>query len=63
MNYILAYIALGLLWSGWLEWYCCNNLPKPYNTAFIWKERTFHIFAWPWSFGVFIYNIIKDCLK
>jgi len=63
MNCFLSYLALGLLWSGWLEWYCCNNLPVPFNSPFMWRERIFHIFVWPWSFGVFVYNIIKDCLK
>ena len=63
MNYILCYLALGLLWAGWLEWYCCTSLEFPYNKPFSTKERVFNIFIWPWAFGVFIYNIMRDCLK
>jgi len=63
MVYILLYLALGLLWSGWLEWYCCGNLEEPYNYPFSVKERLVHIFFWPFTFGSFLFTIVKDCLK
>lgn len=54
---------IGLIWSGWLEWFTCNNLEEPFNQDWKAYERIFHICLWPISFSIFLYHIIKDCLK
>ncbi len=63
MSYLLTYAGLGLLWAGWLEWYCTSYLEEPYNKEFSLKERLFHTCLWIVSLGLFIYNIGRDCLK
>jgi hypothetical protein len=54
------YIALGSLWTLWLEWYTVSELEPPYNMPWTFAERVFHVGVWPYSFGLFIYTFIKD---
>lgn len=63
MIFIGYYIMIGLIWAGWLEWFTCNNLEEPYNQDWQVFERVFHVCLWPVSLSIFLYHIIKDCLK
>ncbi len=54
------YIAIGCLWTLWLEWYTVSELEHPYNMPWSLSERLFHIGIWPYSFGLFVYTFIKD---
>lgn len=60
---MLVYILLGIIWSWWLEEYTTSNLDDVYGQPWVWRERLFHIFLWPWSLGTFIYAIIKEYNK
>ena len=54
------YIALGCIWTLWLEHYTTNELDPPYNQPWSNRARFFHVFIWVGSFGVFVYTLIKD---
>jgi len=60
MIVMLYYLLIGVVWSWWLEDYTTSNLDGIYGQPWIWKERAFHILVWPWSFGKFLYEIIKQ---
>ena len=60
LNAISLYLALGCIWTLWLENYTLNELEEPYNQPWSMRERIFHIFIWVGSFGVFIYTLLKD---
>lgn len=54
---ISAYIIIGLIWTGWLEYYTTNFLEGIVGSPWKMKERLFHIFLWPFSLFVFLNNI------
>ena len=59
---MILYLIVGLVWSMFLEYYTTKYFEGPIGESFNWRERTFHIAAWPLSFGYFIYTwiIYKD---
>jgi hypothetical protein len=57
---ISLYIMVGAAWTLWLEWYTVSELEHPYNMPWSLAEKLFHIGAWPYSFGLFVYTFIKD---
>lgn len=60
LQIILLYIMCGCIWTLWLENYTVTELEAPYNQPWSNRERLFHTFIWPWSFGLFLYTLIKD---
>ena len=57
---MLVYGLLGIIWSWWLETYTTSNLQGELGRPWVWRERVFHIFLWPWSLGTFVYAIIRE---
>ena len=60
LQIILLYIMFGCIWVLWLEHYTVSELEAPYNQPWSNRERLFHTFVWPWSFGLFVYTLFKD---
>ena len=63
LHSISLYITIGIIWSIWLESFTTRVLQAPYNQPWTNSERLFHITLWVYSFGVFIYNFVKDYFK
>lgn len=51
------YLIIGLIWTGWLEWFTTTKLTGKLSTPWVMYERLYHICLWPYSFAVFIYNL------
>jgi hypothetical protein len=60
---MLIYFTIGFLWAWWLEYYTTSKLPGELGRPWVWRERLFHIFLWPWSLGTFIYAAIREYKK
>lgn len=56
---MMVYLLIGVLWSMFLEYYTTTHFQGPIGEPFNWRERTFHIGAWPLSLGYFVYTWIK----
>ena len=52
----MGYIAIGLMWCWWLEWFTTKNLELPW----IWRERFFHTLFWPFSLCVFMVEFFRN---
>jgi len=57
------YVAVGFIWSLWLENFTTSELQAPYNQPWTNLERLFHITLWVFTFGIFIYNLLSDFFK
>jgi hypothetical protein len=59
MSYVYLYFGAGTLWTWWLEYYTTKHLPGDLGEDWYWKERFLHIFLWPATLSVFLYNVFK----
>jgi len=57
---IATYFILGTFWSWWLEKYTTEELEHPYNQPWSNYERGYHILMFAYTFGVFIYNLLRE---
>ena len=59
MRYVYLYLGAGVLWTWWLEYYTTTHLPEELGGDWYWRERFFHIFLWPATLSIFLYNVFK----
>jgi len=55
----MGYIVIGILWCWWLEWYTTKNPSVDLPRQWIWRERIFHTFLWPFSLTVFLIEFFR----
>jgi hypothetical protein len=51
------YLIIGLIWTGWLEWYTTTKLTGALSAPWTMSERLFHIILWPVSLLIFFKNL------
>lgn len=57
---ILIYLAIGFIWTEWLEWFCMNNFENKLGEPFTTREKVTQFLLWPVFLSVFIYNFFAD---
>ena len=55
----MGYIAIGAIWTWWLEWYTTNHVDELKGVKWMWRERLFNIICWPIALSIFCIEFFR----
>lgn len=58
-----TYIAIGIIWGVWLEYFTTRHLDEYRTEGWNNRERVFHLVLWPYSLGVFLKSAVSSMFK